>query len=293
MVNIMETTLLFKTLVILSGQLSIVLLTCFYCLNRAKQAYENKTSFLGMHFRGSENMKGKLDLIPYLKVKEEFPKQMTIKDSEGNDFMTKTVNNQDEVIELLKQGYRHTSTEGGSWLVILFFINMAAMWGTLFLVSFFDLPPLPGLIAFTLTSLSFGPLLGFIMLDMDENDGFTALKIVLVVTLLTGFIGYSDFYSFSENSFFGIVLIVSLFALLVFNLCRFFMDIGRGTVRAAAIFGAFLFSLFLIYDFNYIKKREGIADSNNWETALEMAFILYLDIINLLLEILEAMGNSQ
>jgi FtsH-binding integral membrane protein len=71
------------------------------------------------------------------------------------------------------------------------------------------------------------------------------------------------------------------------------MDIGRGTVRAAAIFGAFLFSMFLIYDFNYIKKREGIADSNNWETALEMAFILYLDIINLLLEILEAMGNSQ
>ena len=31
---------------------------------------------------------------------------------------------------------------------------------------------------------------------------------------------------------------------------------------------------------------------NNWETAFELAFALYLDIINLLLEILEAMGNS-
>ena len=64
-------------------------------------------------------------------------------------------------------------------------------------------------------------------------------------------------------------------------------------MRHAAIFGAFLFSMFLIYDFNYIKKREGIIDSNNWETALEMAFILYLAIINLLLDILEAMANSQ
>ena len=31
---------------------------------------------------------------------------------------------------------------------------------------------------------------------------------------------------------------------------------------------------------------------NNWETAFELAFSLYLDMINLLLEILEAMGNS-
>ena len=52
-----------------------------------------------------------------------------------------------------------------------------------------------------------------------------------------------------------------------------------------------LVSLFLLYDFNYIKQREDLV-SNNWETALEMAFILYLDIINLLLEILDAMGNS-
>ena len=37
------------------------------------------------------------------------------------------------------------------------------------------------------------------MLEMDENDGFTALKIVFFVTLLTGFIGYGDFYSFSQN----------------------------------------------------------------------------------------------
>ena len=289
----METTLLFKTLVILSAQLSIVLFTCLYCLNGARKAYENNTSFLGMFFRGSVNMKGQLDLIPYAKVKEEFPKEMTNQDAGGNDFMTKTVNNQDEVIELLKQGYRHTSIETSNWLLYLLLFNIIAMFGTLFLVSTFDFHPAVGFTVFSLTSISMGPLLGFIMLEMDENDGYTALKIVLVVTLLTGFIGYSDFYSFSENAAFGGILMLSLFALLLFNLSRFFMEIGRGTTRAAAIFGAFLFSTFLLYDFNYIKKQEGIYELNNWETALEMAFILYLDIINLLLEILEAMGNSQ
>ncbi len=31
--------------------------------------------------------------------------------------------------------------------------------------------------------------------------------------------------------------------------------------------------------------------SNNWDSAFELAFTIYLDIINLLLEILEAMDN--
>ena len=287
----METTLLFKTLLILSFQLGIVLFVCLYCLNGARKAYENNTSFLGMLFRGSVNMKGQLDLIPYLKVIETFPKQMSKKIGK-DDYETKQADNQDEVIELLRQDYFHASTEGQSWMFIFFVIWFAAMFGTLFLVSVFDVSPLLGFLTFTITSASFGPLLALIMLEMDENDGYTALKIVLVVTILTGYIGYSDFYSFSENSVFGAILMISLLGLLLFNLARFFIDIGRGTTRAVAIFGAFIFSCFLIYDFNYIKKREGIYDLNNWETALEMAFILYLDVINLLLEILEAMGNS-
>jgi FtsH-binding integral membrane protein len=31
--------------------------------------------------------------------------------------------------------------------------------------------------------------------------------------------------------------------------------------------------------------------SNNWDSAFELAFTIYLDIMNLLLEILEAMDN--
>ena len=64
------------------------------------------------------------------------------------------------------------------------------MFGTLAIVSAFDLGVTLGMTFFTLTSLSMGPIFAFIMLEMDENDGFKALKIVFLVTLLTGFVGY-------------------------------------------------------------------------------------------------------
>ena len=282
-----ETTLLFKTLFILSGQIIVILATCSYFLFKAKEAYENNTTFFGISFKGSVNLKGKLDLIPYLKPKDTFPKKMVLYEK-NNPTLIKEVKDQDEVIKLLKEGYSH-ETEGAWKVVSLFFFNMIALWITLVLVNFFSSNIWIGMTIFTLCSASFGPLLAIIMLEMDENDGFTALKIVFFVTLLTGFIGYGDFYSFSQNDIFGATLCLSLFGLIVFHFARFVKDFSRNTIRAAAIFGSLLFSLFLLYDFNLIRMQE--LGSNDWGTAMRMAFILYLDIINLLLDILEAMGD--
>lgn len=284
---LMETSLLFKTLVILSAQIGILLLSCFYCIYRARLAYERNITFLGINFRGSVNLKGKLNLIPFYKVQEEFPKKL-IKVISKNHTDHQEANNQEEVIKLLKGGYKH-QTKGNALLASIIIFNSIVMFGTLAVVSAFDLGVTVGIIFFTLTSLSMGPILAFIMLEMDENDGFKALKIVFLVTLLTGFIGYGDFYSFSENTLFGIVLFLSLLGLIIFNLARFFFEISRSVVRVSAICGSALFSMFLLYDFNYIRKQEGAFGSNDWGTAIEMAFILYLDIINLLLEILEAL----
>ena len=54
-------------------------------------------------------------------------------------------------------------------------------------------------------------------------------------------------------------------------------------------FGSLIFILFLLYDFNRLQKaaESGI---NNWQTAFEIGFAIYLDVINLLLELLDAMG---
>ena len=283
----LETTLLFKTLVILSGQIIVILATCSYSLFRAKKAYESNTTFFGISFKGSVNLKGKLDLIPYLKPQEDFPKKMIMHIPKSPPVYAEA-KDQDEVIEFLKKGYSHY-TKGAWRFVSLFFFNMIALWITLVLVNFFSSNIWVGMTIFTLCSASFGPLLAIIMLEMDENDGFTALKIVFFVTLLTGFIGYGDFYSFSQNDIFGATLCLSLFGLIVFHIARFVKDFSRNTIRAAAIFGSLLFSLFLLYDFNLIRMQE--LGSNDWGTAMRMAFILYLDIINLLLEILEAMGD--
>ena len=288
---LIETSLLFKTIVILSMQLGLVLFSCFYFLRKAKEAYQNNTTLLGLSFRGSVNMKGKLDLIPFVKQKDTFPKRMSMY-VDKNNTLIKEAKNQDEVIKLMKEGYSH-DPEGGGPLVSLMIFWMIALYTTAAVTSFYLLSLWQTMFLFSLTSISFGPLLAVVMLEMDENDGFTALKIVLMVTILTGFIGYSDFYSFSENTIFGGVLLLCLFALLLFNFARFFMEFSRQTTRLAAIAGATLFSFFLIYDFNYIKNQSSLFDRNDWNTAVEMAFILYLDIINLLLEILEAMGNSQ
>tara|TARA_B100000579_G_scaffold305611_1_gene255407 strand:+ start:246 stop:1103 length:858 start_codon:yes stop_codon:yes gene_type:complete len=283
----LETTLLFKTLVILSGQLIVILAVCFYFLSKAKKAYENNTTFFGISFKGAVNLKGKLDLIPYLKPQNDFPKKMVMH-IHKQPSLYEVAKDQDEVIDLLKKGYSHYTK--GAWRIVwLFFFNMATLWCTLVLVNFFSSNILLGMTIFTLCSASFGPLLAVLMLEMDENDGFTALKIVFFVTLLTGFIGYSDFYSFSQNGIFGASLCLSLFGLIVFHIGRFVKDFSRNTIRAAAIFGSLLFSLFLLYDFNLIRMQE--LGSNDWSTAMRMAFILYLDIINLLLEILEAMSD--
>ena len=288
---LIETSLLFKTIVILSMQLGLVLFSCFYFLRKAKEAYQNNTTLLGLSFRGSVNMKGKLDLIPFVKQKETFPKRMDMY-VDKNKTLIKEAKDQDEVIKLMREGYSH-APEGGGPLVSLMIFWMIALYTTAAVTSFYLLSLWQTMFLFSLTSISFGPLLAVVMLEMDENDGFTALKIVLMVTILTGFIGYSDFYSFSENTIFGGVLLLCSFALLLFNFARFFMEFSRKTTRWAAIAGATLFSFFLIYDFNYIKTQSSLLGRNDWNTAVEMAFILYLDIINLLLEILEAMGNSQ
>ena len=285
-----ETPLIFKTVVILSIQLGLVLITCFHYLKKARIAYENGTTLLGYKFRGSVNMKRKLDLIPYTEPKKNFPKPME-KYIDNNTTLYKIAKNQDEVIELLKEGYKHAYWGAGS-IGLLFFAWAGLLFATTFIVQFAGINIWLQLIFFSLASLTFGPLLAFIMLEMDENDGFTALKIVLVVTMLTGFIGYRDFISFSDSNIFGLMLLISLFGLLSFNIVRFFKEFSRQTIRMAAIFGSILFSLFLLYDFNLVKKKSMLAINNNWETAVEMAFILYLDVINLLLEILEAMGNS-
>ena len=61
---IMETTLLFKTMIILTFELSIAFGLCIYSLKAAKRAALAGKPFFGIDFTLAVNMKNEIDLIP-------------------------------------------------------------------------------------------------------------------------------------------------------------------------------------------------------------------------------------
>ena len=293
----LETTLLFKTMMILAGQVGIVFGLSYFCIKGARWAYENNTSFLGYYYRGAMNMNRQLDLVPYKKAPTKYPIEMTKLIEATTDEETgkkteafaklKLAKNKEEVLQFLKEGYKYSNES--TFFNALFFFWVATLFATLFFAAT-NISILTGMLLFTMQSVAFGILLSFLLLEMDENDGLRATKIVFFVTVLTGYIGYSDIYSFSENVTLQVVLLLSLLALIAFSLIRTFIGFSRNVIRIKAIFGAIVFSLYLLIDFNLIKKKEAI--SNDWNTAFEMAFTIYIDLMNLLLEILDAMSNS-
>ena len=102
-----------------------------------------------------------------------------------------------------KYGHHGGIYQGGNWIYSIYVLWAIALFSTVFFAST-GINIYVGMALFTLQSVFFGPFLGLIMLEMDENDGYKALKIVFLVTLLTGFVGYSDIYSFSDNNFLGV-----------------------------------------------------------------------------------------
>ena len=76
-----ETTLLFKTLTILSSQIAIVFGGTYLFITYARKVAKNGKSFFGYHFRQSRNIYNqKLDLVPYPVAQKHFPRFMAKKE---------------------------------------------------------------------------------------------------------------------------------------------------------------------------------------------------------------------
>jgi len=278
-----ETTLFAKTMVILCSQLSIVFGLTFYVMKKSKEAYFNKTTFLGISFRGAMNLKQEFDLIPYIEDTRGFPKYMYLPNGTEDDIPVVAVNEESRV-KWQKIGYV-VSPPANKFLNAVF-VSWAILLLSLVFIGYFSVPL--GIFVFTAQSILMGLLLGVLFLEMDENDGIRALKITLLATLFSGFIGYSDVgYAIYNSGLVQNILFFGLLALIFFEFSRTVFKFSRNTIRLKAFFGIGLFILFLFYDFARLNELSGY--SNKWDTAFEIALSLYLDIINLLLEILEAM----
>ena len=278
-----ETTLFAKTMVILCSQLSIVFGLTFYVMKKSKEAYFNNTTFLGISFRGAMNLKQEFDLIPYIEDTRGFPKYMYLPNGTEDDIPVVAVNEESRV-KWQKIGYV-VSPPANKFLNAVF-VSWAILLLSLTFIGYFSVPL--GIFVFTAQSILMGLLLGVLFLEMDENDGIRALKITLLATLFSGFIGYSDVgYAIYNSGLVQNILFFGLLALIFFEFSRTVFKFSRNTIRLKAFFGIGLFILFLFYDFARLNELSGY--SNKWDTAFEIALSLYLDIINLLLEILEAM----
>ena len=114
-----------------------------------------------------------------------------------------------------------------------------------------------------------------------------ALGLTVLTTLLTGIIAM---YSGLDFAWMGKFLFIGVVVLVIYYIIRIFVRI-RGN-RFMGGLGVLIFTGYLLFDFNRLAKLKEAAAANNWETALNFAINIYLDIINLFISLMNLMSSS-
>ena len=141
----------------------------------------------------------------------------------------------------------------------------------------------------TFSAIGYGSLIGFIIMDMDENDGMVGLKAATLSTAAMFII-----VSVSGINFVNIIsvstIIFLILGLIIWELIALVKGISRGATKAKAVLGIVTFSLSLLASITRVNvsSEEGL---NDWNTAIDLAFSMFIDIINLILYYLELMGS--
>ena len=121
-----------------------------------------------------------------------------------------------------------------------------------------------------------------------QNVVFQAMTGTTLAVIIAGAIVA---YFPTDFSFLGIFLWIALLALIVVEILNAFVFKSERRRILYSYCGVVIFSLYLIYDFNYLEKAIAAGD-NSWGTAVKIAVNLYLDIINLFIDLLEILASS-
>ena len=114
-----------------------------------------------------------------------------------------------------------------------------------------------------------------------------ALSLTVLTTFLTGLIAM---YSGIDFAWMGKFLFIGVVALVIYYIIRIFVRI-RGQKFMAGL-GVLIFTGYLLFDFNRLAKLKAVAEANNWDTALNFAISIYLDIINLFISLMNLMSSN-
>lgn len=84
-------------------------------------------------------------------------------------------------------------------------------------------------------------------------------------------------------------LFIALLMLIVMGLINAFFIKSKLVSLIKAYVGAIIFTLYLLYDFNQLEKKAG---DESWATAINISVNIYLDIINLFVDLLEILAET-
>lgn len=119
-----------------------------------------------------------------------------------------------------------------------------------------------------------------------HNVVFQAIFATALATFSTAGIVFLTSIDFS---FLGGFLLISLIMLVAMGLLNIFFFHSKIFSLVRAYIGAVIFTLYLLYDFNRLEKMAG---DESWGAAIDIAVNIYLDIINLFLDLLEILAES-
>lgn len=141
-----------------------------------------------------------------------------------------------------------------------------------------------GIPLFTIWSILTGIELALCLVSVNENLGAKVLALTALITCAAGLIGARSGFDFSflHTGLFG-----SLLLLIIYGFVRVFFSIPRWVQRLGAFFGTVVFTGYLLYDFQRLSLLSEHAATNTWSAAMSISISIYLDIINLFLQLLD------
>ena len=121
-----------------------------------------------------------------------------------------------------------------------------------------------------------------------QNVVFQAMTGTTIAVIATASIVFTSSFDFSVL---GGFLFIALIVLIIMGLLNVFIFKSKKYSLLRAYFGVLVFTGYLLYDFDMLEKQMNAGDES-WSTAIKIAVNLYLDIINLFLDLLQILAES-
>lgn len=126
------------------------------------------------------------------------------------------------------------------------------------------------------------PIVAYYLATSGAKVVLSAFTATLVIFAVMSFVGTK---TKKDLSFLSGILMTALLALVVIGLINIFSPFSSTALFVASIIGTVVFSLYIMFDFNRMKRMEFTE-----EAVPMLALSLFLDFINLFLELLRLIG---